>query len=136
MAKIVIIIEIDQENKLVTIKSDGKEYTFESIALFAGDAVHKECFIKMFGASADAAWSYAQGYIMAQENPGTALKSFYKQCAACICQAIDPNVFKNEVTVDEALNKWECSDQTKWAGWDSEDVLIDKAKSEAKKKWN
>jgi len=136
MAVTKVIIEIDQDTKIVTIKCDGKEYVFESVALFAGDATHKEIFIKMFGASADAAWSYAQGYIMAQAKPGTAFNSFYKQCAAHICQAIDPVAFKNEVSAESLLNKWECTDQTKWAGWDTEDVLIDKAKSEAKKKWN
>jgi len=134
MATVKIIIEIDQDTKIVTIKCDGKEYIFESVALFAGDAVHKEIFIKMFGTSADAAWSYAQGYKMARGKPGTAFNSFYKQCAAHICQIIDPNIFKNEVDAENLLNKWECTDQSKWFGWDSEDVLIDKQKSENKKK--
>jgi len=67
---------------------------------------------------------------------GTALNSFYKQCAAHICQIIDPNAFKNEVSADGITNKWECQDQSKWFGWDSEDVLIDKQKAEEKKKWN
>lgn len=137
MGKTVITIEVDQENNTVTIKSNGKEHIFESIALFAGDAKHKEVFIQMFGASADAAWTYAQGFIMAQEDKRSSLCSFYKQCACHIAQAIDPMAFKNEVEADALLNKWECTDQTKWAGWDSEDVLIDKQKSEDKKKqWN
>jgi hypothetical protein len=137
MAKIKIIIEVDDGNKTVIIEVDGKEYIFESVALFAGDAKNNKVFIKMFGASADAAWSYAQGFRLAQGQIGTALKSFYKQCAAHIAQIIDPNAFRNEVSVDGITNKWECTDQTKWAGWDTEDVLIDKQISEAKKKeWN
>lgn len=131
-----IVLEIDEENKTITVMIDNKEYTFESIVLFAGDAKNKEVFIQMFGASADAAWSYAQGYIMAQENKGSSLCNFYKQCACHIAQAIDPVAFKNEIEADALLNKWECQDQTKWAGWDTEDVLIDKQKSEDKKKWN
>jgi hypothetical protein len=130
-------IDIDEENGVVTILSGGKEYIFESIALFAGDAQHKEMLIQMFGSSADAAWTYAQGFVMAQQKQGSAMNNFYKQCAAHICQAIDPVAFKNEVQADELLNKWECQDQCKWAGWDTEDVLVDKQKSEDKKKvWN
>ena len=93
MSKNIITIEVDSDTKVIIIKCDGKEYVFESVALFAGDAEHKEIFIKMFGASADAAWAYAQGYRMAQDKPGTAFNSFYKQCAAHICQMIDPNAF-------------------------------------------
>ena len=137
MSILKITIEIDEEHNTITIFTDGKEYIFESVALFAGDAEHKEIFIKMFGASADAAWSYAQGFMLAQKQIGSALSNFYKQCAAHICQAIDPKAFKNEVSADSMLNKWESTDQTKWAGWDSEDVLIDKQIAENKKKnWN
>lgn len=114
MGKNIIIIEVDSDTKIITIKCDGKEYIFESVALFAGDAKHKEIFIKMFGASADAAWSYAQGYLMAQDKPGTAFSSFYKQCAAHICQIIDPGVFKNEVVADDILNNWGSESKKNW----------------------
>lgn len=137
MAKVNITIEIDDDNKTITIVADGKEYVLQSLVLFGGDAKNDKIFIKMFGASADAAWSYAQGFRIAQKQLDTALKSFYKQCAAHIAQIIDPDIFRNEVSADGITNKWESTDQAKWAGWDTEDVLVDKQISEAKKKdWN
>jgi hypothetical protein len=132
-----LTVEIDEEGRTITVRHGGQEYLLQSLALFGGDAKSQEIFIKMFGASADAAWAYAQGYRIAHsEEGGPALKSFYKQCAAHVCKIIDPNAFKNEIEAEELLNKWECADQTKWAGWDTEDVLADKQLNEDKKKWN
>lgn len=135
MAILTLTIEIDEEGRTITVRHGGQEYMLQSLALFGGDAKNQEVFIKMFGSSADAAWAYAQGYRIAHSDEGgPALNSFYKQCAAHICKIIDPNAFRNEVTAEEAVNKWECPDQTKWGGWDSEDVLADKEKSEAREK--
>ena len=132
-----LTIEIDEQTKQIRVVHNGESYLLQSLAIFGGDAKNQEVFIKMFGASADAAWAYAQGYRIAHSaEGGPALNSFYKQCAAHICKIIDPNAFQNEITAEEAVNKWECPDQTKWAGWDTEDVLADKQKSEEKKKWN
>lgn len=132
-----LTIEIDEQTKQIRVVHNGESYLLQSLAIFGGDAKNQEVFIKMFGSSADAAWAYAQGYRIAHSaEGGPALNSFYKQCAAHICKIIDPNAFQNEITAEEAVNKWECPDQTKWAGWDTEDVLADKQKSEDKKKWN
>lgn len=134
MAKSRLIIDIDRERKTITVTDeDGTQVTLESLVLLGGDAPAEAVLIKMIGASADAAWAYAQGFRIAhQEGGGVELKSFYKQCAAHICQMIDPDMFRNMADV----NKWECEDQSRWGGWDSEDVLEDKQLAEAKKRWN
>ena len=132
-----LTIEIDEETHTITVTQDGKVYHLQSLALFGGDAVHQEIFIKLFGSSADAAWSYAQGFRIAHaDEGGKALENFYKQCSAHICMAIDPAAFHNEISADALVNRWESKDQSKWFGMDSEDVLIDKQISEDNKKWN
>jgi hypothetical protein len=137
MKKSRLIIDINPEDSTITITDEeGTQVKLESLALFGGDAVNNVVFIKMVGASADAAWAYGQGYKLAHETGGgPALRSFYRQCAAHVCQIIDPDAFKQYALEDEIVNKWECKDQSKWGGWDSEDVLEDKQKSE-KKRWN
>lgn len=141
MAKQILIITIDPESKTISLQHGeegavAQEVFLQSLALFGGDAKSQEVFIKMFGSSADAAWSYAQGYRIAHSaEGGPALNSFYKQCSAHICKIIDPKAFANEITAEEAVNRWENPDQTKWFGMDSEDVLADKQISEARKKW-
>jgi hypothetical protein len=135
MAKHKLVIEIDDEQHTVAVDHDGKQYLLESLALIGGNAVTKELFLQMFGASADAAWAYGQGFRLSRtpEAP-EGLNNFYKQCAAHVCNIIDPAAFRNEVGAEEILNMWECTDQSKWFGQDSEDVLADKEKSEARKK--
>lgn len=133
-------VEIDEQAKMVHVTEyeDGVEvnsYLLESFAAFGGDARNKELFIRMFGASADAAWAYGQGFMISRSpSGGKALKNFYKQSAAHMCQIIDPNAFRNEVGAEEVLNRWEDPDQQHWFGQDTEDVLEDKQKSEARKK--
>ena len=120
------------------VEGSMQEVLLESIAIFGGDARNKELFIKMFGASADAAWAFGQGFKIAHSpEGGKGLKNFYKQAAAHVCQIIDPNAFQREVTANEVMNMWEEKDQSKWFGQDTEDVLEDKQVSEgrAKKKW-
>ena len=133
-----ITIEIDEETKTLKITHNGQTFELQSLAIFGGDAQNQEIFIKLFGSSADAAWAYAQGFRIANSvEGGKALKNFYKQSAAHICQIIDPNAYENEITANEALNRWECDDQTRWFDMDSEDVLDDKQISENnKKRWN
>lgn len=130
------VIEVDDEDRSIKITdNEGKEFILKSVALFGADAETKECYIQMFGASADAAWAYGRGFVISHSpEGGRELKNFYKQCAAHICFAIDPMSFKNTVGAEEVLNKWESQDQTKWALWDTEDVLIDKEKSEKRAK--
>lgn len=130
-----LIIEVDEETKQIRVSHEeggiGVDIFLQSLVLFGGDAKNQEVFIKMFGASADSAWAYAQGYRIAHSpEGGPALHSFYKQCAAHICQIVDPNAFQLEADA----NMWDCKDQTKWFGQDSEDVLRDKEISEARRK--
>jgi hypothetical protein len=132
-------IEIDAEAKTIQVKheEDGiiNSVFLESLALFGGNAKNKEFFMKLFGASADMAWAYGQGFRIAHSpEGGPALVNFYKQCAAHICHAVDPLSFQNEIGAAEAMNMWEDPDQSRWFGQDTEDVLIDKEKSEAKRR--
>lgn len=139
MKKHTLTIVIDDEAKTINVthEEDGEIHSvfLQSLALFGGDAKSQELFMKLFGSSADTAWSYAQGYRIAQSPAGgPALRSFYKQCAAHICQIIDPDTFRQEADAEAVANRWEEKDQTKWFGQDSEDVLADKQKSEARRK--
>lgn len=135
MKKHTLVITIDDEAKTINVshEEDGVQHSvfLQSLALFGGDAKSQELFMKLFGSSADTAWAYAQGFRIS-ETPegGPALRIFYKQCAAHICQIIDPDTFRAEATA----NMWEGTDQSKWFGQDTEDVLADKEKSEARKK--
>lgn len=135
MKKHTLTIYIDDEEKTINVvhERDGLQHSVfvQSLAIFGGDAKNQEVFIKMLGASADAAWAYAQGFRISESaEAGPGMKSFYKQCSAHICQIIDPNAFQ----IEADANMWECADQTKWFGQDSEDVLADKQKSEARRK--
>ena len=134
--KLNLTIEVDRENNFICVKtSEGEEFILQSLALFGGDAQANKAFVQMYGASADAAWSFGQGFKMSrQEGAGKGIKNFFKQVVAHVCRILDPNQFRQEVGGEEMVNKWESTDQSKWGGWDSEDVLIDKAISEAKKK--
>ena len=138
MAKHRVVIEIDEESQAIKVTHDGKEVSLESIAIFGGDARSQEVFIKMFGASSDAAWAFAQGFRISRSlDGGKGLKNFYRQGAAHICQIIDPDAFKREIGADELLNRWECKRQEDWFAQDSEDVLEDKQISEGRKpRWN
>lgn len=136
MAVKTILIRIDEQNKTIEVETEeGQTIFLQSLALFGGDAANKEVYIKLMGASADAAWAYGQGFKIAHgATGGKSLKNFYKQCAAHVCNIIDPNAFRQEAGALETLNRWECQDQTKWAGWDSEDVLADKELAESKRR--
>ena len=132
-----IHIVVDKTARTLVLTHNGVDYALQSLAIFGGNAGKQELFVQMFGSSSDAAWSYAQAWRIAMSRDGgPSLRSFFKQCAAHICQILDPNAFKRESQADEILNKWESKDQTKWGGWDSEDVLNDKQVSEENRKWN
>lgn len=135
--KLKLEIEIDEESNMVKVTtSEGETYYLKSLNCFGGDAERKEVFIRQYGSSADSAWAYAEGFKQAESASGTkSAKNFYKQCAAHICQALDPDAFRQMIEASNLENKWDCEDQRKWAGWDSEDVLADKQISEARKKF-
>ena len=134
-----LTIEIDDVAQAVSVTDieEGqapKTYLLEGIGVFGADATHNELFVQMYGASADVAWSFGQAWRQSRmEGAGKGIKNFFKQAVAHICMAIDPDAFRLEVGAEELLNKWECQDQSKWFGWDTEDVLADKQESERKK---
>lgn len=141
-----LTVEIDEEAQIIKVTDieEGKPsatYLLEGVMVMGADARINELFLQMYGSSSDTAWAFGQTYRRSRtKEAGHALKNFFKQAVAHICMAIDPNAFRNEVGAEEVLNKWECQDQSKWFGWDTEDVLEDKQKSEqaakGKKQWN
>lgn len=133
-----IVIEVDEAAQTVKVTHDGEEVALESIICFGGDARSGQFFLKMYGASADAAWAFGQGFKVSRMlDAGRGIKNFFKQAVAHCCQIVDPNMFRNEVGAEEILNKWENPNQDDWFGMDSEDVLADKQIAEGRKpRWN
>jgi hypothetical protein len=138
MAKRRMVIEVDEEAQSVKVTSDEGELNLESIVLFGGDARNQEFFVRMYGASSDAAWAFGQGFKLSRmRDAGRGIKNFFKQAAAHCCQIIDPDAFKQEASANEILNRWEDPNQERWFAQDSEDVLEDKQVAEGRKpRWN
>jgi len=132
------VIEVDEVAQTVKVEHDGQEIRLESVICFGGDARSGQMFLKMYGASSDAAWAFGQGFkISRMRDAGKGIKNFFKQAVAHCCQIVDPNAFRNEVGADQVLNRWENPRQEDWFAQDSEDVLDDKQLSEGRKpKWN
>lgn len=138
MAKHRLVIEVDEESQSIKVTHDGEEILLESVVIFGGDARSGQVFIKMYGASSDAAWSFGQGFrISRMRDAGKGIRNFFKQAVAHCARIVDPDCFRNEVGAEEILNRWEDPDQSRWFDQDSEDVLDDKQISEGRKpKWN
>ena len=133
----IITIQVDYEKEVITIiTSSGIETTVEGVAIFGGDAVNQKVFNFLHGSSSDCAWAFREAFKVAHgtglDDRKHAMKNFFKQSAAGICNDIDPDAFKNE-----AGNMWLDEDQRNWGKQDSEDVLNDKqiAEGKAKEKW-
>lgn len=134
--KFKVELEIDDETKNVTI-TDGRDATKKEfkggIHLVAADADTKVYYLLSFGSSADLGWALAQAFNDGWKN------QFIRRLFGHFTEWI--NKFMVNVgdgyelsDLESVANKWEEEDQTKWAAMDSEDVLRDKQKSEAKKK--
>ena len=133
----IITIQVDYEKEVITIiTSCGIETTLEGVAIFGGDAVKGKVFNFLHGSSSDCAWAFREAFKVSHGKKDAdrmgAMKNFFKQSAAHICNDIDPDAFKNE-----AGNMWLDEEQRNWGIQDSEDVLNDKqiAEGKAKKKW-
>src|SRR4030042_2637969 len=102
--KFIITIEVDQDAREIVVKDEaGDEHPVKSIVVFGGDAENGVLYLFGWGASADAAWAYKEGFLYAEESGDTPYRSFFKQCACHIAQAIDPGVFRRKVGVEECV---------------------------------
>lgn len=107
-----ITIDVDPEAGEITVRDDaGNTRTLRSIMLFGGDAARKTFYVFGQGASADAAWAYKQGFVHAFRTGDAAWRSFYKQCACHIAQAIAPGIFRREIEAEDLLERWEDEDR-------------------------
>ena len=57
--------------------------------------------------------SQQEGFLYAEESGDTSYRSFFKQCACHIAQAIAPGAFRRKVEVEELLERWESEEQGK-----------------------
>jgi hypothetical protein len=115
--KFIITIEVDPDAQEIVVRDEtGKEHPVKSITVFGGDAESGTVYLFGWGASADAAWAYKEGFLFAEESGDASYRSFFKQCACHIAQAIAPGAFRRKVDGEELLERWEKEDQgfRKW----------------------
>ena len=112
--KFIITIEVDQDAREIVVKDEaGEEHPVKSIVVFGGDAENGVLYLFGWGASADAAWAYKEGFRYAEESGDPPYRNFFKQCACHIVQAIDPEAFRQKVEAGELLVRWEGEDRGK-----------------------
>lgn len=107
-----LTVEIDPEHQAITIRDgDGNEKTVKSVMLFGGNAEKGIFYLFGWGASADAAWAYKQGFLHAFRSDDPSYRSFYKQCACHLAQALCPDAFRQQSDPDEVLDRWGWEDR-------------------------
>lgn len=112
--KFTITIEVDPGTREITIRDDdGNERTLRSAMLFGGDAEAGEYYLFGWGASADAAWAFKQGFLHAEESGDPACRNFYRQCACHIAQVACPEAFRQAVEAGEVIDRWQADDRRK-----------------------
>jgi hypothetical protein len=110
--KLTIRIEVDPDAGEITVEDDaGNKRQLKSIVMFGGDAEQGILYLFGWGASADAAWAYKEGFLHANECDDGHMKNFYKQCACHIAQCLCPNAFHQEIDAKELVEEWEAEDQ-------------------------
>ena len=115
--KFIITIEVDPDTQEIVVRDEtGREHPVKSITVFGGDAGSGAVYLFGWGASADAAWAYKEGFLYAEECGDASYRSFFKQCACHIAQAVNPEAFRRKVEVEELLERWESEDEgfRKW----------------------
>lgn len=110
--KLAITVEVDPDAGEITIRDDaGNERTVKSVVVFGGDAEQGILYLFGWGASADAAWAYKEGFLHANECDDPHMKNFYKQCACHLAQCLCPNAFRREADAEGLLERWEGEDR-------------------------
>lgn len=112
--KFTITIEVDPGTRKITVRDDaGNERSLGSVMIFGGDAEAGDFYLFGWGASADAAWAFKQGFVRAEESGDPAYRNFYKQCACHIAQAACPEAFRQQVEAAEVIDRWQADDRRK-----------------------
>ncbi len=112
--KFTITIEVDPETREVTVRDDaGNERSLRSMMIFGGDAEAGDVYLFGWGASADAAWAFKQGFLHADESGDPGYRNFYRQCACHIAEAVCPEAFRQEVEAAEVLDRWQAAERRK-----------------------
>jgi hypothetical protein len=112
--KFIITIEVDPDAQVIVVRDEaGKEHPVKSVTVFGGDAENGVVYLFGWGASADAAWAYKEGFLYAEECGDASYRSFFKQCACHIAQAVDPDAFRRKIEAGEVLTRWESEDRDK-----------------------
>lgn len=107
-----IKIEVDPDAGEITIRDDaGNERPVKSVVVFGGDAERGILYLFGWGASADAAWAYREGFLHANECDDSHLKNFYRQCACHLAQCLCPDAFRREADAGDLLERWESEDR-------------------------
>lgn len=105
--KFSITVTVDPETREVTIRDEsGTGRTLKSVMLFGGDAEKGAYYLFGWGASADAAWAFRQGFVRAEESGDGGYRNFYRQCACHIAACVAPDAFRREVDPREVLARW------------------------------
>lgn len=109
--KFTITVVVDPDtHEIVVTDDDGNERALKSIMVFGGDAENGKLYFFGWGASADAAWAFKEGFLHAFEGEDTHYRSFYKQCACQIAQRIAPDIFRTKADAEERLESWSIED--------------------------
>src|SRR4030067_1871755 len=93
--KFFITIEVDPDAQEIVVRDEaGEEHPVKSITVFGGDAGNGILYLFGWGASADAAWAYKEGFLYAEEHGDASYRSFFKQCARHIAHALAPRALR------------------------------------------
>ncbi len=112
--KFTITIEVDPENREVTVRDDaGNERSLKSMMIFGGDAEAGDLYLFGWGASGDAAWAFRQGFVHSEESGDAGYLNFYRQCACHFVDAACPEEAHPEVEAGEHFERRQAGDRRK-----------------------
>ena len=81
--KFIIRIEVDPDAQEIVITDEaGKEHRVKSVTMFGGDTGSGTVYLFGWGASADAAWAYKEGFLYAEESGDASYRSFSSSAPA------------------------------------------------------
>lgn len=139
--KMTITIEVEGGNPQAVIKCNGEEYVVDGLALFAETADSKSAFTFFWNRPGPAARGVVRGISAAIQQGNDWAAQFYRAVLKGFCLATGVTVDRtNHLSTEEALERWENpnmwddANQRNWGYQDSEDVLVDKQKSEDQRK--
>jgi hypothetical protein len=112
--KFAITIEVDPETREIKVRDDaGNERSLKSMMIFGGNAEAGDLYLFGWGASADAAWAFRQGFLHSEESGDPGYRNFYRQCACHFVEAACPDELRPDVDPGEVLERWKAGDLRK-----------------------